>query len=54
MSILLLLVPISIALLLVAIGAFVWAVRSGQFEDLDTPPIDILAGNDQPGPDDER
>jgi len=30
-------------LLLVMIAAFVWAVRSGQFDDLDTPPLDILA-----------
>ena len=26
-----------------AIWAFAWAVRSGQFDDLDTPPLDILA-----------
>ena len=42
MNSLLFLVPISVALLVVAIGAFVWAVRRGQFEDLDTPAIDIL------------
>jgi cbb3-type cytochrome oxidase maturation protein len=42
MTILLLLVPISIALLGIAIGAFVWAARSGQFDELDTPALDIL------------
>jgi cbb3-type cytochrome oxidase maturation protein len=42
MTILLLLVPISVALLGIAIWAFVWAVRRGQFDDLDTPPLDIL------------
>lgn len=42
MNILLLLIPISLALLGVAIWAFVWAVRSGQFDDLDTPSLDIL------------
>jgi cbb3-type cytochrome oxidase maturation protein len=42
MTILLLLVPISLVLLGVAIWAFVWAVRRGQFDDLDTPAIDIL------------
>jgi cbb3-type cytochrome oxidase maturation protein len=42
MTILLLLVGLSIALLGVAIAAFVWAVRSGQFDDLDTPPLDVL------------
>jgi cbb3-type cytochrome oxidase maturation protein len=30
-------------LLVAAIGAFAWAVRHGQFEDLDTPALDILA-----------
>lgn len=48
MNILLLLVPISIVLLGIAIGAFVWAVRRGQFDDLDTPAIDIL--RDDPAP----
>ncbi len=46
MNILLLLIPLSLVLLAAGIGAFVWAVRSGQFEDLDTPAIDILAGDD--------
>ena len=43
MNILLLLVPLSLVLLGVAIWAFVWAVRRGQFDDLDTPALDILA-----------
>lgn len=42
MSILLLLIPLSLMLLVVAIGAFVWAVRRGQFDDLDAAAIDIL------------
>ena len=44
MRILLMLVPISLVLLGIAVWAFVWAVRKGQFDDLDTPPLDILAG----------
>lgn len=47
MNILLLLIPISLVLLGVAIWAFVWAVRRGQFDDLDTPPLDIL-DDDEP------
>jgi len=43
MNILLLLIPLSLMLLAVAIGAFAWAVRRGQFDDLDTPALDILA-----------
>jgi cbb3-type cytochrome oxidase maturation protein len=42
MTILLLLIPLSLLLLVVAAWAFVWAVRKGQFDDLDTAAIDIL------------
>lgn len=42
MNILLLLLPISLLLLGAAIAAFAWAVRKGQFDDLDTPALDIL------------
>ncbi len=42
MIILLLLIPLSVALLAFAIGAFIWAVRSGQFEELDTPALSVL------------
>jgi cbb3-type cytochrome oxidase maturation protein len=42
------LVPISVALLGVAIGAFVWAVRRGQFEDLDAAALDILVDDEAP------
>lgn len=42
MNILLLLIPLALLLLGVAIWAFVWAVRRGQFDDLDTPALDIL------------
>jgi len=41
-NILLVLIPLSLALLVVIIAAFIWAVRNGQFEDMDTPPLDIL------------
>ncbi|WP_109123798.1 cbb3-type cytochrome oxidase assembly protein CcoS [Dyella sp. C11] len=42
MIILLMLIPLSLMLLAFAIGAFVWAVRKGQFDALDTPALDIL------------
>lgn len=42
MTILLLLVPLSVLFLGGAIAAFVWAVRGGQFDDLDTAPLQIL------------
>lgn len=50
MNSLLILVPVSLALLGIAIGAFWWAVRRGQFDDLDTPPLDILRDTDGPAP----
>ena len=46
MNILLFLIPISLILLGVAIWAFAWAVKRGQFDDLDTPAIDILREDD--------
>ena len=48
MNALLLLIPLSLVLLVLAIWAFVWAVRRGQFDDLDTPALDIL--DDDPKP----
>ena len=54
MSILLLLVPISLVLLGIAIAAFVWAVKRGQFEDLDTPALSILADDEDDKPKDAR
>ena len=53
MSILLMLVPISLVLLGVAVWAFVWAVRRGQFEDLDTPALDILRDDEHERPRDQ-
>ena len=50
MNILLLLIPISLVLLGVAVAAFVWAVKRGQFDDLDTPALDILEDDDRPRP----
>jgi len=50
MRILLLMIPISLVLLGIAIWAFVWAVRRGQFDDLETPALDILVEEDAPRP----
>lgn len=48
MAILAFLVPVSVLLLGIAIWAFISAVRNGQFDDLDTPPLDILRDDDPP------
>ncbi|MEO6227912.1 MAG: cbb3-type cytochrome oxidase assembly protein CcoS [Thermomonas sp.] len=56
MAILLALIPISLLLIGVAIWAFIWAVRRGQFENLDAASLDILHDDDAPlpGKDDKR
>ncbi|MFT3898371.1 MAG: cbb3-type cytochrome oxidase assembly protein CcoS [Thermomonas sp.] len=46
MNALLILIPLSLVLLVAAIWAFAWAVKRGQFEDLDTPALDILQDDD--------
>jgi len=51
MSMLFALIPLAMLLLAFAIWAFFWAVRSGQFDDLDTPPVQILL-DDEAKPDD--
>jgi len=50
MNILLVLIPISLILLGIAIAAFAWAVRRGQFEDLDSAALDILRDDAAPDP----
>lgn len=50
MTILLALIPISLLLLGIAVATFAWAVRAGQFEDIDSAPLDILTGEDAPRP----
>lgn len=43
------LVPIALALGLVGLGAFMWSLRSGQYEDLDGAAERILfEGDDKP------
>ena len=42
MNILMFLIPVSMLFLGLALWAFVWAVKRGQFDDLDTPALDIL------------
>jgi cbb3-type cytochrome oxidase maturation protein len=51
MTILLVLLPLGLILLAVAIGAFIWGVRHGQFEDLEGEDMRILLDDDVPAPD---
>ena len=47
MDILYLLIPLGIVLLGIAVWAFMWAVRSGQFDDLEGPAHRILMDDDE-------
>ena len=47
MSILLLLIPISLLVVIIAGWAFFWAVGNGQFDDLESPGWDVLR-DDEP------
>ena len=55
MTIIYLLIPLGLVVLLLAVGAFFWAVRSGQFDDMETPAWRILLDDDSapPGPKDD-
>ncbi len=47
MSILLVLIPLSVLLLGAAVWAFFWAVRTGQFDDLESPAWRILTDDNE-------
>ena len=47
MSVVYVLLPLALGLAGVAVGAFYWAARSGQFDDLETPPLRILGEEDE-------
>jgi len=48
MDILYLLIPISLIIVAIAVWVFMWAIRSGQYEDLEGPAHRILMDDDDP------
>jgi cbb3-type cytochrome oxidase maturation protein len=48
MEILYLLIPLGLVLTAVAVWALFWAVKSGQFDDLEGPAHRILMDDDEP------
>lgn len=48
MDSLFILIPIALAFVFIAVRIFLWAVKSGQFEDLDTEGKRILFDDQQP------
>lgn len=56
MTVLLFLIPIALILGLAALGAFLWSLKSGQYEDMEGAANRILFEDDEPLPpkDDEK
>jgi cbb3-type cytochrome oxidase maturation protein len=46
MNIFYLLIGVSLLVALVFLGLFIWAVKSGQYDDYETPPYRILFDDD--------
>jgi cbb3-type cytochrome oxidase maturation protein len=42
MALMFVLLPVALVFAAGALALFLWAVRTGQFDDLDTPPVRIL------------
>jgi len=54
MSVLFVVLPAALLLAAVGVGAFIWMVRSGQLDDLETPASRILFDDEESiGPRDE-
>ena len=49
MAVMFVLLPVALAFAAAALAVFLWAVRNGQFDDLDTPPVRILLDEEAPG-----
>ena len=46
MSVIYLVLPLALLIIALAVGAFVWAARKGQFDDLTTPGMRVLHDDD--------
>jgi cbb3-type cytochrome oxidase maturation protein len=46
MAMMFVLLPVALAFAAGALAVFLWAARTGQFDDLDTPPLRILVEDD--------
>lgn len=47
MTILYLLIPLGLLLVAIAVAAFFWATRTGQFDDLDAPAWSVVLDDDR-------
>lgn len=46
MSVIYIVLPMALVLGAAALGAFLWAVKRGQFDDLDTPALRVVLEDD--------
>jgi cbb3-type cytochrome oxidase maturation protein len=48
MEILYMLIPMAVVIMVVAVAAFIWTVKSGQYDDMEGPAHRILMDDDDP------
>jgi len=48
MSIVAIVLPLALIIVAAAVGAFIWAARSGQFDDTETPASRVLIDDESP------
>jgi cbb3-type cytochrome oxidase maturation protein len=48
MDVIFVLLPLAMLIAAIAVALFVWAARTGQFDDLETPAIRILFDDEEP------
>lgn len=46
MSVLFLVVPLALIIVAVGLGGYLWAVRDGQMDDLETPGLRVIRDDD--------
>lgn len=46
MSVIFIVLPLAVVLAAVALAGFAWAVRGGQFDDLDTPAVRVIVDDE--------
>ena len=42
------LLPLALLIAVIAVGFFIWAARTGQFDDMETPAVRILFDDEEP------
>ena len=48
------LLPLALLIAVIAVGLFIWAARTGQFDDLETPAVRILFDDDEASANDAK